>query len=63
MQSVAIPRLFRGCINLRTYYSTIEQGDSHREVIICFVTTFKLTVHLTVIESDVDFGIYLSSLS
>ena len=31
---------------------TIKQGDSDREVIICFGTKFRLSVDLTDIESD-----------
>ena len=46
-----------------TTASTIKEGDSDRDVITCFGTLLKLTVDLTVIESDIDFGIYLTSLS
>ena len=42
---------------------TIKQGGSDCEVKICFGTKFKLSVDLTVIVSDIDFGIYLTSLS
>ena len=43
--------------------TTIKQGDSDSEVIICFGTKFKLSVDLTDIESGIAFGIYLTSLS
>ena len=38
---------------------TTKQGDSDCEVMICFGAKFNISVDLTVIESDMDFGIYL----
>ena len=38
----------------------IEQGDFDCEVTICFYAKFKLSVDFTVIESGIDFGIYLN---
>ena len=43
--------------------ASIEQGDSHSEVIICIDTKFKLSIDLTVIERYNDFWIYRTSLS
>ena len=41
--------------------SSIKQGGSNSEVIICFGTKFKLSADLTVRESYNGFGIYLTT--
>ena len=42
--------------------ATTKQGDSDCEIIICFSTKFKLPTDLTDIGTDIDIGIYLTSL-
>ena len=42
---------------------TIKQGDSDSEVTMCFGANFNFAVDLTVIQSGINFGIYLMSLS
>ena len=45
------------------FESKVLNKEIPTEIMICFGTKFKLLVDLSVIESDIDFGICLTSLS